>query len=249
MNAVKHPTSGRNRYCGPAALSIIAGIDSKQAAALLRLVSGRRFIKSASYGAVLGALSRLGYLPKPWQFNRALKRPSFAAWCRDERRRPDCTYLVEAGHHYRVVSGRQVCCSVTQKPVFIGRSPLRRARVNAVWTITKVRDVAPETVIPQAPARPNKSSLRRKVKALMAELHASYDRDDIPDAYYLTTELVYCTNGEDPWYGDHYCYSLEEVHDRLAELKEMLETGRVHLPAEEPNAVAASPSPNEGGAS
>ena len=44
IKPVKKAAKGHNRYCGPAAISIISGLDTAQATALLRERTGRRTI-------------------------------------------------------------------------------------------------------------------------------------------------------------------------------------------------------------
>lgn len=209
MHPIKHDPSRPNKYCGPAALSILTGIDTGQAAAVLRLVGGRERIRGAFYYEMTRALDRLGYKPV---VEALPHRMTFGQWARLPRP-ADAIYLIESGHHYRVVQGQQVCCSLVQKPVALADDQRLQRRINAVWRIEAVAPVAIETLLP-----PRKPQPRAEVNRLLRELNAKLEFERDIGAYYLTTGLL--LDGQDPWYGDHYVYSLDEARSRLLELRQ-----------------------------
>ena len=127
LKPVKRAAKGHNRFCGPAALSIIAGIDTAEASAVIRKGNGKRSVKGTSHFDLLRALSTLGY------------KASSAAKI----------YLISAGHHWQVVQGRRFCCGITKDIVSI-RDPKvkRRARLVAVWKIEQDHKVNIADVLP-----------------------------------------------------------------------------------------------------
>src|SRR5690242_4309825 len=55
-----HPALGKNRYCGPGALAMLFGCSTDEAAAVLREVSGKTYIKGIEPAAMLRAVERFG---------------------------------------------------------------------------------------------------------------------------------------------------------------------------------------------
>ena len=61
IRPVKHEGMFKNRYCGPAAISIISGISTGEAAKLLRYITGARAIRGVWTWDLEIALNDLGY--------------------------------------------------------------------------------------------------------------------------------------------------------------------------------------------
>jgi hypothetical protein len=139
---------GQNRYCGPAAISIIAGIDTTRAARLLRMVSGKKMICGIHNDQLTAALKRLGYELRPRKFHPGI---TFANWFRGIDRDPSWFYLVCSGHHYSIVQGDKYCCGQTVKVVPVEDAPHRRARMGELWTVHKFAEIDPEIVVPTPP--------------------------------------------------------------------------------------------------
>jgi hypothetical protein len=55
-----HRPTGKNRYCGPAALSAMTGFTTDQCAAVIRMVSGKTMVKGASTGEMINAIRAMG---------------------------------------------------------------------------------------------------------------------------------------------------------------------------------------------
>lgn len=85
---------GHNRYCGPAALSALARIDTREAARVLREVSGKAKICGVAERYMVAALARLGFLVEHHPITRDDdgKLPTLAAW--SKRGRSRLPYLV-----------------------------------------------------------------------------------------------------------------------------------------------------------
>lgn len=176
MHPVTHGKT-KNRFCGPAAISIITGIDTGTAAALLRHKTGRRQITSTHTWEVSKVLSALGFHLRPFYLQPAAKnRPTLAGWLKSsvEERTAGRLFLVAAGNHWQVVSGRRYCCGLTGEIVSIRDERVkRRARVSEVYEITRVdasikpKRKAAELLAPTVRARVT-SVDGRKVKRLAA---------------------------------------------------------------------------------
>lgn len=182
IKKVNKAAKGHNRYCGPAAVSILTGCDTAEAARRLREVSGARAVRGTSPRWVLEVLQQFGVRvvreafpaldreqtakPWPWEFNpdvqswrwrtqddafrssslwrksqtRAKHGPTLAQWLKDTKadRTAGRVYLIAAGLHWQVISGRRYCCGLTGEIVSIKHKRVRRrARVTGVWELTK----------------------------------------------------------------------------------------------------------------
>jgi hypothetical protein len=143
LHAVTHRADlGHNRYCGPAAVSIITGRTAECAVRWMLVARGyepgeRNGGIKGSWATEVGrALHALGYkldAGEDWLRDR----PTLARWLRDrtpaQRAR---TYLVSAGHHFLVVRGNKIACSLTGAPVNLRAYPHRRYRVRHYYRVT-----------------------------------------------------------------------------------------------------------------
>lgn len=161
---------GHNRYCGPAALSAIARIDTAKAADVLREVTGKRSIKGVYEGQMVRALNKLGYralqLPTP-------KDTTLAAWLKANplTQRGTKVYLVAAGHHYVTIQGRRGVCNQTQAVVPLAKIKKRRADVQSVYVISKKAELPkPERLPGIKPKAPPKLLPLKTVAAAEAAL-------------------------------------------------------------------------------
>lgn len=142
LHAVTHRKDlGNNRYCGPAAVSIITGRTAECAVRWMLVARGYEpgerngGIKGSWASEVGRALHALGYT---LGMGRGVEnRPTLARWLRDrtpaQRAR---TYLVSAGSHFLVVRGNKVACSLTGAPVNLRAYPHRRYRVRSYYPVT-----------------------------------------------------------------------------------------------------------------
>ena len=135
----------KNRYCGPAAISIISGISTGEAAKLLRVITGARAIRGVWTWDLEMALQDLGYDLLPYHSPRhdsvpRRERPTLARWLKGTKtsRTSGRVFLIIAGNHFQVVSGRRYCCARTGKIVSIRDSMVkRRARVFEAYEVVK----------------------------------------------------------------------------------------------------------------
>jgi len=137
INTVNRTKRG-NRYCGPAVISAVTGCTTDDAARAIRHHSGQR--------AVMGVFDRhlIAAFKSHWDIEAidvckfdgpAKSRPTLAQWLRENKsiRTAGRVFLVSAGNHYQLISGRRCVCSLTKDVVSV-RDPSvrRRSRVDRV---------------------------------------------------------------------------------------------------------------------
>lgn len=209
---IRSVVKGQNRYCGPAAISIIAGIDTTRAAKLLRLVSNKTMICGVYDHHMKKALEKLGY--EMDQIVVGSENKTLFQWLKSERRNQVALHLVTSGHHYSIVQGDQYCCCQTSGVVPISKAAHPRSRMGSVFIVTKVREVNPETVIPIPPK--DNSWLKRIVVTKRAKQFGIEIDDQTRQGGSI---WVYGPDGlftdeneeQDPFYDQHYHDTWEEV--------------------------------------
>lgn len=153
-----------NRYCGPCALSILTGQDTGECARVIRMLSSVKAVRGTYPRQLIDSLSWFGFkvaranypsLETGWiegdlawrgtdnllyDAKRNLKQaPTLARWLKQTKdiRTSGRVFLLCAGWHWIVISGRRYACGLTEKIVSVKDAPHRRARVAGVWEITK----------------------------------------------------------------------------------------------------------------
>ena len=229
LKPVKRAAKGHNRFCGPAALSIIAGIDTAEASAVIRKGNGKRSVKGTSHFDLLRALSTLGYKASSAAKIDPLKRktnPTIAAWLKSDERDGQSLYLISAGHHWQVVQGRRFCCGITKDIVSI-RDPKvkRRARLVAVWKIEQdqkvnIADVLPPKVKDKVKVKDTEATVRRKARELAAkheiEIETYLECDGLRILVWGQDDVC-DVEGRDPFWGDHYADDWADALERVQE--------------------------------
>lgn len=106
-----------NKWCGPAAMSAVLGIDTDQAAATLREVTGRDRITSTYDHWMNQAFNKHGVKMTRARDEIAPKRrETLTAWAkRTHAERGDRIFLVSAGRHWRVHQGWNQVCGIVMK--------------------------------------------------------------------------------------------------------------------------------------
>jgi len=144
LRPVRHPKAGGNRWCGPAIVSALTGLDTAETAAMFRIVTGRRKITGTHQWEVRTVLTRLGLQVREVAVYSGAGRmqPTLASWHKrwrqDGRFADGVVWLVSAGHHWQAVTARKYVCGRTGDVVSIKDERVkRRARVRAVWQITQ----------------------------------------------------------------------------------------------------------------
>lgn len=138
INPVNHPAKGGNRYCGPAAISIVTGMETGEAARLIRATSHTRAVKGTHTGELMRAFKKCGVRMISLLQAEKEQRPTMTQWLKDSQklRTPGRVFLVNAGHHWQIISGRRFCCGRVREIVSIkDKRANRRARVAAVYEL------------------------------------------------------------------------------------------------------------------
>lgn len=147
IHPVNHAKGDTNRYCGPSAISIVTRMASGEAARLLRHVTGKTSIKGVHTGAMSKAFAMCGIEMSPRSFvvnnltrreNGKIIKPTIAQWLAATvtTRTAGRVFLVLAGDHYQIISGRRFCCGRTKEIVSItDKRAHRRARIHSVYEL------------------------------------------------------------------------------------------------------------------
>jgi len=134
LNPVNRP-QGHNRYCGPAVISAITGCTTNKAASVIRFLTGRESIKGTYTYEVINTLSKYGVTMERMRVDR----PTLTQWLKanKDKRTSGRVFLLVAGHHWQLVSGRRYVCGRTKEVVSIkDKRVKRRARVTEAWELT-----------------------------------------------------------------------------------------------------------------
>lgn len=224
-----------NRYCGPAVVSFVTGQNTSDIARYIRnKFRNGRPIRGTSDREILHTFRALGFDLKSSHVPVGVdnKIPTLAGWLKayKDMRTAGRVFLVSAGHHWQLISGRKYACGRIGEIVSIRDKRIkRRCRVRNVWEISKsdIRDNDWQTYGVQ-PSRPktNYSYLIKKMLRQYPQFGFEYEmewRD--PDTrianYYvsMSPELEELALQLDDCLADeHYCYGLEEVYRRMEEM-------------------------------
>jgi hypothetical protein len=161
---VKHdiPTT---LWCGPAVLSAVTGEPVSKITQILmelRHAKNPADIKGISNWQLEETARKLGYelkvvhnyFPQVWTELRTV--PTLAKYARECRAYfQKNAVIVNVTGHYIALFGRRFVDNHTKKPVFLTKSPHRRARVQRAWQVTKlgesiqVAELAPSYMPPK----------------------------------------------------------------------------------------------------
>jgi len=128
--------TGKNSYCGPAAVATIAGITTDEAAKHIRKAYNRKSIRRVYPEELVHALTELGYTANYMEFPLA-RRPTLAKWLRGREDRNKMTIVFLTGH-FATVKGNKYIDNHTKEPVWISKAPGRRKRVVGVITVEEI---------------------------------------------------------------------------------------------------------------
>lgn len=156
IHPVTHATGDNNQFCGPSALSILTGMNTGEAARLIRHVSGKRAVMGTHPHDLARALILCGLRVHTVPLQSGPKL-TLAQWLKMtvKQRTAGRVFLLVARNHWQVISGRRYCCGQTGEIISIADKRCRkRARVTQVFEIT-VKD---SITIPQAARKPAAAS-------------------------------------------------------------------------------------------
>lgn len=134
----KHP----NPWCGPAAIALLTGLSSDQAAKAARIATGHKRIIGLTGDEAIVTLIRLGFRCDVLESFDLDYLPTLKKWWYDTFRLPDSPLLLFLVNepHFAVVKGTEYGDNATGGMVpFSDRRIVRRRRVAAAFTVTPVR--------------------------------------------------------------------------------------------------------------
>jgi len=236
IKPVLHVKGDKNRYCGPSVISAITGINTGEAARLIRHVGGRRSVKGSYTYEVKEALELCG-IRSQWehfglQLSGSNRGPTLAAWLRHTKKERTAkrVFLIIAGNHYQLVQGRRIVCGILGEPTSIrSKSVKRRARVSGCYELHSMGKICkpPEAIKPKKSASPAASDYReaqRMAKAM--NITIELDRLGGEIQKWVTGYDDIDANGENIDFVDigvleyHCCYEWWEVCDALNSIAE-----------------------------
>ena len=228
----------KNRYCGPSVISALTDLTTGEAARLIRKQSGRKTIKGTYTREVRDALRACNIVSFGVKVEHP--KPTLARWLKLSKadRTPERVFLISAGHHWQLVSGRRYTCGRIRDIVSIrDKRVKRRARVRQVWELKSNNVTKPDIDVskPKSKSNPAYYQIKKLVKQY-PEFGLTYEIEDrsyglVGSTYYwaeMSSELENLAFEKGHWLQDeHGCSGLDEVLDRM---KEMVEFGKEHYP-------------------
>ena len=233
-----------NRYCGPSVISALTDLTTGEAARLIRKQHGRKTIKGAHTYEVLDALLACNITATRWQEPGVrLSRttgPTLAGWLKMSKadRTPGRVFLIAAGWHWQLVSGRRYTCGRIREIVSIkDKRVKRRARVAEVYELTSDNVTKPGIDVSK-PKDPN-ASVRAKAQRIAKKIGAKIDVENYGDGYHYWAgppEGLFEDGGgavggpvghtkdgrEDPYEGCRCCWCWEDVLGIMLDYQDML---------------------------
>ena len=141
IHPVTHGKGDKNRFCGPAAVSILTGMNTGEAARLIRHVTGKKLVAGTLGPHIDKALRRCNLyidMIANYGYRETKLRPTLAQWLKETKvtRTAGRVFLVAAGNHWQVITGRRFCCGLTKEIVGFNHDKVkRRARVEEVYEV------------------------------------------------------------------------------------------------------------------
>lgn len=219
----------KNQYCGPSVISALTDLTTGEAARLVRKQSGRPRITGTSTSQILDGLRACNIKAYRWQkpgvrLNRSTG-PTLAGWLKmsKEDRTTGRVFLIVAGWHWQLVSGRRYTCGRIREIVSIkDKRVKRRARVAEVYELTSDNVTKPDIDVSKPKSKSNPYYYRvKKMIRQYPEFDLTYEREDI--GFYVTMSGALEEYAEDTNHhlsDEHYCHDMGEVFHRMEEMVE-----------------------------
>lgn len=130
-----------NRFCGPAVISLVTGMNTSDAARRIREYSGRRQVTGTSDEDLLAVLNDLRIKHHKLEcYDHLLpkERPTLAAWLKlsSQMRKGGRVFLLDSAHHWQLVKNARYACGLTGDWVPLTHAKIkRRGRVSTVYEL------------------------------------------------------------------------------------------------------------------
>ena len=212
-----------NRFCGPSAITAILGTGTNRAAQVIRETSGARQVKGTCSNQMKMAFEHFNVRMTRERGDLAAKhRERFDAWAkRTHADRGNRTYLVAAGHHWRVVQGWNYVCGIVPVVTTMAHAYKPKSQVTCVFEIdasnpknlveVKTKEQVERDDWNRRDANRN-ACARRKAKKLAQELdlNIEYERNDGGSVWWVVPGPSWKS---DPRADEHFGYEWCEVLD------------------------------------
>ena len=224
LNPVNRNKNG-NRYCGPAVISSVTGCTTDEAAKSIRTISGQRAVRGTATWHLLKAFKQHWDVGNKCLFEAHWRTPrnqlpTLAGWLRDNKhlRTSGRVFLIVAGNHFQLVSGRRYVCGITREVVSIKHDKVkRRARVESVHELigTPKRTDAGLAALASKPVQPDKVVARKLAREYGITIEI--DNPD-PEEFLAWVDANFLTDDEDPLYDNHCAISWCEIREKVETL-------------------------------
>jgi hypothetical protein len=239
MRAINHGTrkADKNRYCGPAVISSLTGITTAGASRLIRHINPRRTRVIGTYSwEVCKALRLCGVIVNRID-HPTRHKITLARWLKlnIKERTPGRIFLIDAGYHWQLVSGRKYVCGRIGDIVSIKHPKVkRRARVRQVYEITAHGTLTIPTDITDSPAVSDHTKDQNRWRYKAKKLAKEWNLDIENDWYGWGNEKTVFGNSETeehkdyPYYDDHTSVTSNDWKDIYECCKDIINFMKEH---------------------
>mgnify|MGYP003635946389 FL=1 len=216
----------QNRYCGPAVISCVTGMNTGEAARLIRSVSGQKAVRGSFTTHVRKAFELCGIE----SFRKTNSRNcTLAAWLRESKdiRTTGRVFFVVAGHHFQLIEGRRYVCGRTMDIVSIkDKSVKRRCRVEEVYELKAEGKI----IIPDRAKKPKRKYDQHRPFVQKMKQKYGFMTEWKQEGGYGDYWVEMPSHAEDLAYDmehelsdDHTCYDMADVAGRMERMAEFME--------------------------
>lgn len=229
LRAPHHAAGDKNRYCGPSAISAVTNLTTGEAARLIRFFGYRPGgVKGTDAYEVGRALKECG-IRMVMLADKAIGtrlEPTLAAWLDASAsvRTAGRVFLLVAGNHWQVISGRRYVCGIAGAVVdFNHKAVKRRSRVTSVYELHQEAPVLKVPAKAKKPAAVKRAGLtaediarlafKRLAVLYGADVEYEAGRDCVPVVWGLRDFEI--DDNNDPYASDHLPDSWQDALERL----------------------------------
>lgn len=180
-----HKPHGKNRYCGPGALSAVTGLSSDDIAAIARFNHpGRGPVRGMSNAELVAVVECLGGKAELVGIGSPAAKQTLAQWldARPDHLREKMLVINVTGHYVAALRDKVICTLQGREAQHILSARCRRWVFKRAWAITLPAKVAlPDKLVAARKTRDMVASAGRKAAArarsLLPKLHLEVERD------------------------------------------------------------------------
>jgi len=219
----------KNRYCGPSVISAVTSLTTGEAARLIRKQTGQKMVKGSSSSEIKRALEACNIDVRPYRVYDAnklamrlsrKKGPTLAAWLKLSKsdRTSNRVFLLVAGWHWQLVSGRRYTCGRIREIVSIkDKRVKRRARVAEAYELFSDNVTKPDLDVSKP--KDLNAALRGKTRRLAKKIGVEVD---VYDFGIWVAPPHDVTDEEDPLCDGHTAYEWGEALEFVQVYEEFL---------------------------